>query len=402
MGVKYSNYYVRTVKEATLKIADVEKMVLDGILLVDPRLVTVEGRRCMFMRPARFFPSKMKTSDVINLLHYMTMRLTEGIRTQFTGFTFVADLGDWKMANFSQGYAFSWFLTMLVMPVRMENFIIIDAPAWFGSIWTVIKQAMTPDFRAKWKYVTRDTIDTVLAKEHRFADIADGTLDINLEQWCEDRRVAEQDPQNVFRHAAEPLHIHETAASSLSDRQLGKSPSRRRKLSSKASSVSSSPRSSAASPLGSGHTTPKRKHSNATSSLLDDDSALNEAVEEMETMGVDNARFSTIRGMRFHISGESEDEATSMRDKSISVVSAEMSIREALNQLSTLAKQGDAAQNVPNTIASVSKYLESALASLQHSSSARMLSARSPTDVSDLENESETSHSERSESPPKD
>merc|ERR1711916_423280 len=205
MGVKYSNYYVRTVKEATLKIADVEKMVLDGILLVHPKLVTVEGRRCMFMRPSRFFPSKMKTQDVINLLQYMTQRLTEDIRTQFTGFTFVADLGNWKMANFSQSYAFTWFLTMLVMPVRMENFIIIDAPPWFGAIWAIIRSAMSQSFREKWTYVTRATIDTVLAPEHRFADIADGTLEVDLAQWCEDRRVAELNIKTPFRSPDEHI-----------------------------------------------------------------------------------------------------------------------------------------------------------------------------------------------------
>ena len=257
---KHHSYYRRQAKKDVLRIADVEEMVMGGILLVDPRLKTVSGRRCMFMRPARFFPSKMKTSKVIALLQYMTARLTEDITTQHTGFTFVADLGNWKMTNFSQSYAFSWFLTMLVMPVKMDSFIIIDAPSWFGGIWAVIKTAMSQSFRDKWSYVTRDTIDTVLAPEHRFADIADGTLDINLAVWCQDRREAEHDIVSPF--------IESVSADRLNAKALSRKLSSRRSLvSSASSSVPSSPRL-------------KSKHgSYNTSEGDDDDSALSEVTQ---------------------------------------------------------------------------------------------------------------------------
>ena len=99
-------YSLKAILQAEkLLIDDVEKMVLDGVLLVHPMLLTCSGMPVMFMRPARFFPSKMLTSDVIKLLAYMTQRLTEDVKS-IDGFTFVADLRDWTMQNFSQVKSF--------------------------------------------------------------------------------------------------------------------------------------------------------------------------------------------------------------------------------------------------------------------------------------------------------
>jgi hypothetical protein len=78
----------------------------------------------------------------------------------------------------------TWFLTMLVMPVKLESFIIIDAPGWFGGIWAIIKHAMNKSFQNKWSYVTRATLDTVLTKAHRPTDFG-GELNIDLAKWCE-------------------------------------------------------------------------------------------------------------------------------------------------------------------------------------------------------------------------
>jgi hypothetical protein len=186
--------------------------------------------RVMFMRPALYFPSRMLTSDVIKLLAYMTQRLLEDVRVQYEGFTFVADLQVWKMQNFSQSYALNWFFAMMVMTVRLESFVIIDAPGWFGSIWSIIKVAMTRSFREKWTYVTRETVDTVMPRESCPSDIADGSLDINLEEWCHARRLAEQGetetPFRRFKSSAMALSSSSSAPelrSSHTDTSLGDS-----------------------------------------------------------------------------------------------------------------------------------------------------------------------------------
>ncbi len=261
----YSDYYTRELKAQSISIAEVESLVLEGVLLVHPQLMSTAGRRVMFMRPARYFPSKVPTSAVIKLLVYMTQRLTEDISAQVNGFTFVADLHSWGMQNFSQSYALTWFLSMLVMPVRLESFIIIDAPSWFGAIWAIIKTAMSRSFQKKWSYVTRDTIDSVMAKDRRPPDIADGTLVIDLAAWCEDRRVAEAgELRTMFRKPGDLLE-----------------PSARKRT------APLGPASASSSPSGS----PRSRRMSSQSSASDEDSELFDAMSEIARTGIDNAEF---------------------------------------------------------------------------------------------------------------
>ena len=279
-----------------LLISDVEKMVLDGVLIVHPRLVTTTGRSVMFMRPAAYFPSKTPTSDFIKLLAYMTQRMTEDTSAQVEGFTFVADLLNWKMQNFSQSYAMTWFLTMLAMPVKLHSFYIVDAPSWFGVVWSIIRNAMTRDFQSKVIYATRETIDQVLDRDHRPPDIAGGTLEIDLPAWCEDRRVAELGLVNtmgVFRKPTEPLERSTPrSVSSIRPSSSSSGPS--------GSESPSRTRSGTATPE---QHTPRRASvlSTSGSSQMDslnsddeDDSGVKEAIQELERVGIDNAEYRTI------------------------------------------------------------------------------------------------------------
>jgi hypothetical protein len=105
----YNTYYEKEVAAKRIVIADVEKMVLDGVLIVHEQLVSTAGLRVMLMRPAKYWPSKTPTSDVIKLLAYMTQRLVEDVGCQVNGFTFVADLISWKMEK----YIFFFFRSVL-------------------------------------------------------------------------------------------------------------------------------------------------------------------------------------------------------------------------------------------------------------------------------------------------
>lgn len=282
----YHTYYSKETQGGFIRVVEVEKMVTDGILIVHPRLVTTTGKRVMFMRPGRFYPSYMQTSDVIRLLQYMTQRLVEDPNAQQDGFTFVADLGGWTMSNFSRGYAFTWFLTMLVMPVKLDSFIIIDAPSWFGMIWRIIKTVMPKSFQDKWSYVTRETVNTVLPKSACPPDIiADGELDIDLRAWCEDRRIAEESKTanaefNPYRVADEPF-VNEAASSSKSARRLSS-------VSSSADHLKGAPQINVKSLVDGGH----------SSDDDGDDSfggEINKAQEELLERGPDGAQYQNIR-----------------------------------------------------------------------------------------------------------
>ncbi len=323
----YHNYYKKEVNGPRILISDVESMVLDGVLLVHPKLVSTAGLRVMLMRPARYFPSKTPTSDVIKLLSYMTQRLVEDVGAQINGFTFVADLGTWKMENFSRSYAMTWFLSMLVMPVKLESFIIIDAPSWFGAIWAVIKHAMSRSFQSKWSYVTRATLDTVLTKAHRPPDLENGELDIDLAKWCEDRRVAESaikvDP--VFRQMGEPVKVPTRKASSnKGDTVFGSRASRRPSLvtvGGNASAGSSANSPKIASPIGSSsnspNNSPRRRKPSMEGGLLvtesdESDSSVDMALNELQTFGIDNVEYSNTRKATLRSIDKGKDEVSNI------------------------------------------------------------------------------------------
>lgn len=282
--LSYHAYHAKEIKQNVISIANVEAMVLDGILIVHPQLVSLTGHRIMYMRPARFFPSTMRTSDVILLLHYMTQRLVEDPQSQMQGFVFMADLNNWTMKNFSRGYALTWFLTMLVMPVKLHAFIIVDAPPWFDLVWRIIRTVMPKSFQDKWTYVKRGELDSVVKKEHRTPDLEDGTVNIDLAAWCEDRRVAEQgdmDEMNPF--------LDGPPSTASSPASTSHSPARPR---SRKGSMSISSRNSSL-PDSSGKITPLAEESYETDE--DDDSStaqvIRKAAKELMAQGADNVTY---------------------------------------------------------------------------------------------------------------
>ena len=114
------------------------------------------------------------------------------------------------------------------MPVKLDKFIIIDAPPWFGAIWAIIKVlfvvfctflcyvshqnkkvVMTKSFQSKWVYVKRENLEEHWAQDKRFPDIADGTLKINLQAYCNERRAIERQEgsMSVFRDPTEKRRI---------------------------------------------------------------------------------------------------------------------------------------------------------------------------------------------------
>lgn len=80
----------------------------------------VDGRPVLLMRPARFRPASMHTSDAIKLLVYLVGCLLEDVRAQFLGYTLLCDFHHVSMANISRQYASTFFLFLQQLPVRCE------------------------------------------------------------------------------------------------------------------------------------------------------------------------------------------------------------------------------------------------------------------------------------------
>lgn len=85
--------------------------------------------------PARYFPSKTSTQEIIdNLAYSMNYMCDSSEKCSAEGIGFMAYMNDWKMTNFSVMYCYQ-FMMMLQgrIPVRVRMFLIVNPPSWFVS-----------------------------------------------------------------------------------------------------------------------------------------------------------------------------------------------------------------------------------------------------------------------------
>lgn len=103
------------------------------------------------MYPARYFPAKTSTQEIIdNLAYCMNCMCETSEKDASEGIGFIAYMNDWHMSNFSVNYCYQ-FMMMLQgrIPVRVRLFLIVNPPGWFGKIWNIMKPMLASDFRKK-------------------------------------------------------------------------------------------------------------------------------------------------------------------------------------------------------------------------------------------------------------
>jgi hypothetical protein len=102
------------------------------------------------MRPSRYFPKETPTEDIIDNLAYVLQTMTSSERSCRDGIGFVAYMNDWKFENFQINYCHQ-FMMMLQgrVPARVEIFLIVNPPPWFGAIWKLMRPMLSPQFRRK-------------------------------------------------------------------------------------------------------------------------------------------------------------------------------------------------------------------------------------------------------------
>jgi hypothetical protein len=103
-----------------------------------------------YMRPSRYFPKETSTSEIIDNLAYCMNTMVEKEKACSEGIGFLANMDDWKMQNFSVFYCYQ-FMMMLQgrVPARVQLFLIVNPPGWFGKIWKIMKPMLAADFRTK-------------------------------------------------------------------------------------------------------------------------------------------------------------------------------------------------------------------------------------------------------------
>jgi hypothetical protein len=101
-----------------------------------PGLKSKDGHSVFYMMPARYFPAKTSTEEIIdNLAYCMNTMCDTSEKSSSEGIAFMAYMNDWKMSNFSVSYCYQ-FMMMLQgrIPVRVRLFLIVNPPGWFVSI----------------------------------------------------------------------------------------------------------------------------------------------------------------------------------------------------------------------------------------------------------------------------
>lgn len=81
------------------------------------------------------------------------------------GIGVIANMTDWKMANFSVKY---WHKLMMTLqgkrvPARVVMLLIVNPPSWFGSIWTIMRPMLSEPLRSNVLRIPFHEMDRYLA-----------------------------------------------------------------------------------------------------------------------------------------------------------------------------------------------------------------------------------------------
>ncbi|KAL3909261.1 MAG: hypothetical protein SGILL_008155 [Bacillariaceae sp.] len=114
-----------------------------------PGLKTIEGSNCFYMRPCRYFPNETSTTTIINNLHYVMDHYASQDVDLETGIAFIANMNDWTFENFSTSYCqrFMNGLQGRSFCAKVNLFLIVNPPGWFGKIWNIMKPMLSSKFQ---------------------------------------------------------------------------------------------------------------------------------------------------------------------------------------------------------------------------------------------------------------
>lgn len=132
---------------------ELEPQLLSKTIVPLPGLQAKTAQDLFYMRPSRYCPRDTPTSAVIANLIYVMDCIYERTRDETTrAMGFIANMQDWTMEdNFTVDYcwAFMQGLQGRLAPCRVELFLIVNPPRWFGKVWRIMKPMLSPSFRRK-------------------------------------------------------------------------------------------------------------------------------------------------------------------------------------------------------------------------------------------------------------
>lgn len=102
---------------------------------------------------------------MIDNLVYAMGTMLEKEQACIDGIGVIANMTDWKMANFSVKY---WHKLMMTLqgkrvPARVVMLLIVNPPSWFGSIWTIMRPMLSEPLRSNVLRIPFHEMDRYLA-----------------------------------------------------------------------------------------------------------------------------------------------------------------------------------------------------------------------------------------------
>ena len=169
-------------KWATLSIHRMEPQLLSKTLFQVPGLKSQGGYDMFYMRPSRYVPKETSTKAIIENLAYVMNCMLEKESSCRDGIGFLACMDDWKMRNFEVNYCYQFMMTLqgYIIPVRVQLFLIVNPPSWFGAIWKIMKPMLVPSFRKKVKMIHESLLPKYLQEGFESFlpdDMESGTVD---------------------------------------------------------------------------------------------------------------------------------------------------------------------------------------------------------------------------------
>jgi len=149
----------------SLSITTMERQLVTQTIFIPRGLKSLDGHAMFYFRPSRFFPREMASSTIIDNLAYIMQCMLENEQSLRDGIGLVANMTHWKMVNFSIAYWHKFMMTLQGRrgPTRVQLFLIVNPPSWFGSIWAIMRPMMSDAFRRKIHIIPAEELPNYLA-----------------------------------------------------------------------------------------------------------------------------------------------------------------------------------------------------------------------------------------------
>lgn len=135
-----------------------------------PGLKTKKGKPSVFyMRPSRYFPETTDTKSIIENLCYVLNDMSNTEDKCRNGVAFIANMKGWTMQNFSIDYCMQFMhaLQGQIVPTRVNLFLIVNPPSWFGKVWKMMRPMLSRSFSRKIHIIGQDKLSDYLEKGYQ-------------------------------------------------------------------------------------------------------------------------------------------------------------------------------------------------------------------------------------------